>query len=51
MRRNADALELLRLGRSLVTEGGVPRYTITPGAALNTLVTWTDAALRKGARD
>lgn len=37
---------LLRLWRSLVIEGGVPRYTITPGAALNTLVTSTDAALR-----
>lgn len=33
---------LLRMWRNLVNEGGVPRYTITPGAALNTLVTWTD---------
>ena len=37
---------LLRMWRDLVIEGGVPRYTVLPGAALNTLVTWTDAALR-----
>lgn len=37
----------LRLWRSLVNEGGVPRYTVTPGAALNTIVTSTDALLRK----
>ena len=36
----------LSLWRSLVTEGGVPRYTVTPGAALNTVVTSTDALLR-----
>lgn len=38
--------ELLRQWRSLVREGGVPRYTVIPGAALNTVVTWTDAALK-----
>ena len=37
--------ELLRMWRDLVIEGGVPRYTVLPGAVLNTLVTWTDAAL------
>lgn len=35
----------LRLWRMLVNEGGVPHYTITPGAALNTVVTSTDALL------
>ena len=43
--------EELRLWRSLVTEGGVPRYTITPGAALNTVVTSTDALLRALKKD
>lgn len=31
-------LAALRLFRSLVEEGGVPRYTVLPGAALNTLI-------------
>lgn len=39
--------EELKLWRMLVNEGGVPRYTVTPGAALNTIVTSTDAILRK----
>lgn len=49
-----DAAELkalreeLRLWRMLVNEGGVPRYTVTPGAALNTVVTSTDRLLSKG---
>lgn len=30
--------EALSLFRSLVKEGGVPRYTVTPGAALNTVI-------------
>ena len=42
-----ELLAELRLWRNLVTEGGVPRYTITPGAALNTIVTSTDALIRK----
>jgi hypothetical protein len=33
-----DLLEALTLFRSLVKEGGVPRYTVTPGAALNSLI-------------
>ncbi len=41
------ALELLKMWRELVIEGGVPRYTVLPGAALNMLVGWTDAALRE----
>lgn len=40
-----ELVELLRMWRNLVIEGGVPRYTVLPGAALNTLVGWTDAAL------
>ena len=43
----ARLVEELRLWRMLVDEGGVPRYTITPGAALNTIVTSTDAMLRR----
>lgn len=35
---NADLLEALKALRSLVTEGGVPRYTVTPGAALNSVI-------------
>lgn len=39
-----QALDLLKMWRNNVKEGGVPRYTcdIIPGAALNVLVTWTD---------
>jgi hypothetical protein len=33
-----DLLEALTLLRSLVNEGGVPRYTVTPGAALNSVI-------------
>lgn len=36
----------LRLWRGLVVEGGVPRYTIVPGAALNELIAGTDELLR-----
>lgn len=43
----ARLVEELRLWRMLVNEGGVPRYTITPGAALNTIVTSTDGFLRR----
>lgn len=32
------ALCALRTLRSLVEEGGVPRYTVTPGAALNAVI-------------
>lgn len=39
------AASLLRMWRDLVIEGGVPRYTVLPGAALNTLVTMTDRFL------
>lgn len=38
----ADEIERLREAlqtfRSLVSEGGVPRYTVTPGAALNSVI-------------
>jgi hypothetical protein len=41
----ADRVKALEEGldawHRLIVEGGVPRYTITPGAALNTVVTWT----------
>ena len=41
------ALAALRLLRSLVDEGGVPRYTVTPGAALNSVIEEdVDPALR-----
>lgn len=42
--RFAAAIELLRIWRALAIEsnGGVPRYNIAPGAALNQLVEWTD---------
>jgi hypothetical protein len=40
-RENASLKAELRLWLILVNEGGVPRYTITPGAALNTVVTST----------
>lgn len=33
-----ELVEALRLFRSLVEEGGVPRYTVTPGAALNSVI-------------
>lgn len=40
--------EALQTFRSLVKEGGVPRYTITPGAALNTVIEEVvDPALRE----
>lgn len=35
VRRMREALTALR---SLVREGGVPRYTVTPGAALNSVI-------------
>lgn len=35
---NADLLEALKAMRSLVKEGGVPRYSVTPGAALNSVI-------------
>lgn len=45
--RFTAAVELLKMWRNMVQEGpGVPRYVILPGAALNTLVTWTDDYLR-----
>lgn len=44
--RAIAAEEALKLWRSLVVEGGVPRYTVIPGAALNSVVTSTDAILR-----
>lgn len=48
LRERVKVLEQeLRLWRSLVVEGGVPRYTVTPGAALNTIVTSTDSILRR----
>lgn len=41
-------VEDIRLWRSLASEtGGVPRYTVVPGAALNTVVESTDALLRR----
>ena len=40
-------LDELRLWRSLVREGGVPRYTIDPGAGLNCVVEGTDNLLRR----
>lgn len=33
-----DMLAALKLLRSMINEGGVPRYSITPGAALNSFV-------------
>lgn len=33
-----DLLAAVKLFRGLVDEGGVPRYTITPGAALNSVI-------------
>jgi hypothetical protein len=47
---DTDKLEpraLLKMWRDLVQEGGVPRYTVLPGAALNTLVGWTDRELAR----
>lgn len=41
----------LKLWRSLVIEGGVPRYTVLPGAALNMLVTGTDKLLERVKND
>lgn len=46
----AELVAELTLWRSLVTEGGVPRYTVTPGAALNSVVTSTDRLLRRCGR-
>lgn len=34
----AELVEALRLLRSIVREGGVPRYTVIPGAALNSII-------------
>jgi hypothetical protein len=44
-----EVLTVLRTWRRFVdeSEGGVPRYTIKPGAGLNQLVEWTDEVLRK----
>ena len=42
---NAVLRQELELWMMLVKEGGVPRYTITPGAALNELVTSTRALI------
>ena len=42
-----ELVQALTVFRSLVKEGGVPRYTITPGAALNEFVEWTDELLAK----
>ena len=36
--KSARCIEALKLLRSLVDEGGVPRYTVTPGAALNSVI-------------
>jgi hypothetical protein len=46
-RRNyVSAVELLKMWRSMVREHpGVPRYTVTPGAGLNSLTTWTNGFL------
>jgi hypothetical protein len=45
--QNTRLLEALTLFRGLVDEGCVPRYTITPGAALNSLIEEVvDPALR-----
>lgn len=45
----ATALEALRTLRSYVQEGVVPRYTVTPGAALNTIIEeMVDPVLRRG---
>ncbi len=35
---NSELVNALKLLRSLINEGGVPRYTVTPGAALNSFV-------------
>lgn len=45
--RVAELESELRLWASLVVEGGVPRYTVAPGAALNSVVTSTSAILRR----
>lgn len=37
-REVVDLHEALSLLRGLVKEGGVPRYTVTPGAALNSII-------------
>jgi hypothetical protein len=43
-----SARDLLKMWRDLVVESdGVPRYTVLPGAALNTLVGWTDDELTR----
>jgi hypothetical protein len=46
-RERDDLVFELRLWRSLVREGGVPRYTIDPGAGLNCVVEGTDNLLRR----
>lgn len=45
--RTDEAVGLLTLIQSLVQEGGVPRYSVLPGAALNTLVTDINNFLKK----
>lgn len=35
---NGELLDALKALRSLINEGGVPRYTVTPGAALNSVI-------------
>lgn len=47
--RDTEALELLKMWRRMVIEnpGGVPRYKIVSGAALNQLTEWTDEFLRR----
>lgn len=41
-------LAALKALRSLVKEGGSPRYTVTPGAALNSVIEeMVDPALRE----
>lgn len=51
--RRAGELEAaLKAFRSLVREGGVPRYTVTPGAALNSVIEEVvDPALRRAASE
>ncbi len=45
--RVAELYFALKTLRSLVEEGGVPRYTVTPGAALNSVIEEVvDPALR-----
>lgn len=45
----AQLLSALKLLRGLIDEGGVPRYTVTPGAALNSVIEEdVDPAIRLG---